>query len=333
MTVIKRPIVMIAFLFCLVFSYKMHSETDVKENMEKRNNALDAPGLLHQADSLFSSRKYDESREIYLEAAEKAENEHNNSILTEAYARIARTYLITDRKEQGRSWLEKAAGLADPEEPLGWSRYLGVRGRFEWQDEDTKTSVATFKEMYEYCSQREMHDRAIDAAHMVAIVGTTEEQIEWGKKGIAEAEAGNVTHWLGPLWNNLGWTYESNKEYDKALDAYLQARENHWKYGDEMNKLIADWAVGHTYRLLGDYESALQWLRPVLSWAERIDNAEWIGWADKEIGEAELAVGNIDNALNYLTGAEANLKKAGMADWDPKGLEEIREKIASIRKK
>ncbi len=289
--------------------------------------------LLGRADSLFSSRKYDESREIYLKAVDRARNENDNAGLTEAYARIARTYLITERKEEGRTWLAKAAEIADPVQPSGWSRYLGVRGRFEWQDGDLKRAGETFREMYGYCSERKMHDRAIDAAHMVAIVGTTDEQIEWGKKGIAEAEAGNVMHWLGPLWNNLGWTYESIGEYDKALEAYLKARENHWKYGDEMNKLIADWAVGHTYRLLGENKTAIQWLRPILSWAERLDNTEWIGWANKDLGEAELARGNDSVALDYLTEAEKHLKKAEMENWDPEGFNKLRETIDSLRKR
>ena len=300
--------------------------------MEINMENLTAEEIIRKADKMFSSRKYDEAREIYLRAAETAGAEQNNSVLTEAYARIARTYLISEKKEQGRAWLEKAARIASPEEPSGWSRYLGVRGRFEWKDEDLKTAAATFKEMYDYCSGRKMHDRAIDAAHMVAIVGTPEEQIEWGMKGISEAEQSNATNWLGPLWNNLAWTYETGGDFEKTLEAYLKARENHWKYGDEMNKLISDWAVGHAHRLLGNYDSAMQWIRPVLAWAERIDAAEWIGWSNKELGEAEMALGNDSAALNYLTEAEKFLRQSGMEDWDPQGFEEIREKIKSLRK-
>lgn len=197
--------------------------------------------LLDKADSLFNSNEYEASRSIYMQAMDRAVKNKENSELTEAYAMIARTYLILDKTEEGRPWIQKAEKVGNSKEPLGWSRYLGVRGRFEWKDKELDKATATFKEMYNYCSERKLYERAIDAAHMVAITGKPEEQIEWGKKGIKEAEAGNITRWLGPLWNNLGATYEDMGKYKEALEAYLKAREYHWRYGDEKNKLVADW--------------------------------------------------------------------------------------------
>lgn len=285
-----------------------------------------AEDLLKKADETFNSRQYEESRGIFMKALEEAQSENNTSVQVEAMSQIARSYLIVGEKEPGREWLDKAKELASPDDSLGWSRYLGVRGRFEWQDGDLDGAKATFVEMYDYCSQRDMHSRAIDAAHMVAIVGTPEEQIEWGKKGIAEAKAGNVERWLGPLWNNLGATYEDQKMYDKAVDAYKQARHYHWLYGDEMNKLIADWAVGHAYRLAGDHEEAGKWLRPVLAWCERIDASEFLGWTHKDLGEIALAEGNDAQAKEHFEIALDHLKAAGMNEWDPDGFADLKKK-------
>lgn len=287
--------------------------------------------LLDKADSLFDNHQYDESRPIYTQAMEQAVKNNQVSELTEAYSMIARTYMIQDKKEEGRPWLEKARKTASPKNPLGWSRYLGVRGRLEWQDKQLEKATATFKEMYDYCGQHKLYERAIDAAHMVAITGTPEMQIEWGKKGIKEAETGNVTKWLGPLWNNLGATYEDMGKYKEALEAYLKARDYHYRYGDEKNKLVADWAVGHAYRLNGDIAQAEHWLSPVLTWCQRIGETEFEGMTDREFGEIALSESNPDSALSYFSKAEEKLRQAGMPDWDSAGFAKLQNQIAELK--
>jgi tetratricopeptide (TPR) repeat protein len=288
--------------------------------------------LIAQADTLFNRNQYDKSREIYLKAADEAEASGDNSALSEAYAMIARTYLITEKKEEGRPWLEKASQFADPDIPLAWSRYIGVRGRFEWQDKELEKATATFKEMYDYCSKNGLHERAIDAAHMVAITGGRDDQVEWGLKGIREAEAGNITAWLGPLWNNLGWTYEDMGKYRESLDAYLKARDYHHKYGNEKNKLCADWAVGHAYRLLDQPDSAVRWVNPdLLAKFESIKDIEFQGWTLKEMGEIALLRSMPNSALSYLTQAEEKLQAAGMPEWDPDGYKKLQGQIKNLK--
>jgi tetratricopeptide (TPR) repeat protein len=300
----------------------MNSEVSMKINEQLEN-----------ADRVFKSRDYDKSRGEYLKVVEMARESGDNSLLTEACSQIARTYLITDKKEEGRDWIKKAEVIASQKEPPGWSRYLSVKGRFEWQDKDNSKAAATFKEMYDYCSDNKLHERAIDAAHMVAIVGGPDEQIEWGKKGIKEAEAGNINGWLGPLWNNLGATYEELKRYNEALEAYLKAREYHWKYGDEKNRMVADWAVGHTYQLSGEYDKAAEYLLPTLAWAEKMQDIEFIGWCHKDLGEVEIGNGNYSQGLEHLVIAEKKLKEVGMPDWWKEAYDELLTRIEEIKAK
>ena len=318
-------------IVALVFA--VFSQIAVAQGEKPQGASMTASEIIQKADNVFNSREYDKSRDIYMSAIDAAVGDDKNSDLTEVYSMVARTYLITGKKEEGRPWIDKAKDLANPEQPMGWSRYLGVRGRFEWQDDEKDKATKTFKEMYDYCSTNKLHSRAIDAAHMVAITGSLETQVEWGLKGIKEAEEGNVTGWLGPLWNNLGATYEEMNEYEKSLDAYQKAREYHWLHGDEMNKLIADWAVGHAFRLAGHHEEAAKWIRPVLAWCERIDANEFIGWSCKELGEIELAKGNNSAALEYFVRAEEKLKAEAMPEWDPDGYKALVDQISELRDK
>ena len=292
---------------------------------------LNADSLLAQADQTFQNRDYQAALQQYLQVAEAAKESFNRPVEVEALAQVARMNLILDRKEEGRTWLEKAAARASDSDPMGWSRYLGVKGRFEWKDNDLAAARKTFDDMYVYCNTNALWSRAVDAAHMIAIVAeTTEEQIEWGRRGIEAAEAGGEETWLGPLWNNLGGTYYEAKEYDSALTCYLKARDYHWRFSPEIGKLFADYHVGMTYRLLGRYDEAGQWLRPVLAWAERLGNHSAIGQACEDLGEIEVAKGNKASGLELLKRARDEYQAAGFDEswadiWD-----NINKRIAEV---
>ncbi len=326
------------FLLCMMVCFlpPMVPWTPAQEASSPEERSA-AQQLLESADELFGARRYDQAGEIYKLAAQAAEREMVQGIQIEALSQVARCHLIQGRKEEGRSWLVQAEKLATPQMPKAWSRYLGVRGRFEWRDDHLETATKTFEQMYDYCLQHELHERAVDAAHMVAITGPHEEQILWAQKGIEAAEKGNIEGWLGPLWNNLGWTYEEMGRYQESLDALLKARDYHWKLGSEYNKLVADWSVGHAHRKLEQLDEAEIWLRPVLSWAERIyasdpspEAAEWVGHSCRELGEVAIVRGELGEGLALLHRAQAKLGEANMPEWDPDDYGKLSERIEEI---
>ncbi len=303
--------------------------------------------LLQKADDHFKKNDIDKAKELYLETAAVAEKEKNNSAPVEAYSQIARCYLKQNEIAEGLNWLDRAKAKATPDEPEGWSRYLSVRGRFEWKKAaaeakeltpEVKQAASTFKEMYDYCLEHKLHERAIDAANMIAIVGGADDRIEWGLKGIKAAEAGNLDGWLGPLWNNHGWNLNDMGEYEKSLEGLKKAREYHYKGEKELPKLIADWSVGYAYRMTGQIDSALTLMTKVSEWANRLydakpsdENTEWVGFANKELGEIALIKGQNKLALKYFQKAKDNLAKVGMPDWDVKGFQELNDQIDKLK--
>ncbi|NOG53678.1 MAG: hypothetical protein HND57_05025 [Planctomycetes bacterium] len=296
--------------------------------------------LMTEADNLFRSRSYADAQKLYEKAASAAQAAPTDTAtLIEALSQVARSHLIQDRPDEGAVWLERAAELASSEEPAGWSRYIGVKGRFEWKRGDNETATATFKDMYAYCLEYELHDRAVDAAHMVAITAGPEQQIEWGKKGIAAAEEGGIESWLGPLWNNLGWTYSDMGEHDQALAALQKAREYHWQTAtNEQAKLVADWSIAHAWFKVGDIKNALIWLRPTLAWAERryaekanADTAEWVGHSHKLLADIAEAQEKPGEALTELKLALQYLKKAKMPKWDADGYKELEVRAQNLQ--
>lgn len=300
---------------------------------ENENIMSEAQKILKQADEIFKSRKYEESRDYYLKALDEAEKSNNLSDQAEALSMIARTYLILDDIDSGYPWLEKAKKAADFEDSLGWSRFMGVHGRFLWQEEKRDQATIIFENMYKYCSERKLHDRAIDAAHMNAITGDLETQVTWAHKAIREAETGQLESWLGPLWNNLGATFEDMERYYESLEAYLNARKYHYKFGTDLNKAIADWAVGHAYINIGDISNAAKWIDPLLAKFEQLGEDEFVGFTYREMGEIELARKNFTQANEYFKLAEMKLKEAKMPEWDPEGYQKIQNRIDETENK
>jgi len=287
--------------------------------------------LLAAADSLFQERDYPTALTKYARTAEVAHLEFNRSVEIEALAQVARCLLAQDNKEGGRKWLEDAARLASDSDPMGWSRYLSVKGRYEWKDGDLNKARKTFDEMYVYCNTNALWSRAVDAANMIAIVAETpEEQIRWSQLGIEVAESGGVESWLGPLWNNLGATYYDTKQFSLALDAFLKARQYHWQYSNEAAKLFADYHVGMAYRAVGQLDKAAEWLRPVLAWAERLGDHSAIAQACEELGEIAVATGKKGDGLALLRRARDEYKQAGFEQSAPLIWENINQRLKEL---
>jgi len=322
----RAVIVGVLFFFCISHAIEVQ-----QKGADVTVNEMMADSLLNQADETFQSSDYKAALEKYQSTVEKSREEFNHSVEVEALSQVARMHLILGDKEKGRKWLEQAEAKVTDSDPMGWSRYLGVRGRFEWKDDDLQAARKTFEEMYTYCNSNALWGRSVDAAHMIAIVAETpEEQIEWGRRGIEAAEAGDVESWLGPLWNNLAGTYYDMKQYDSALECYLKAREYHWRYSGEVGKLYADYHVGMTYRLLGKYDEAGKWLRPVLAWAERIENHSAIGQACEDLAEIEIAQGKKAEGLKLLKRARSEYKLAGFDKSWPEIWQHINERVKKL---
>jgi tetratricopeptide (TPR) repeat protein len=285
---------------------------------------------LAQADSIFQSSEYARSESIYRECLQQARDSGDQSVEIEALSQIARCRLLDNDKDGARDWLGKAGELASPDDPPGWSRYLGVKGRLEWQSDSIDVAKATFREMFAYCIDKGLSSRAIDAVHMVAIIGTPEEQIEWGQKGIKLAEEVGDTHWLGPLWNNLAITYSDIPDWEKCIDAFKRAREYHWQYGQEIGKLYADYHIGWALRMSGDHEQALTWLRPALAWAERLGNDNVVGQASEDIGEIQIAAGDTAEGIANLKRALTCFEKEGYPDFAPDIFNKVKNRIAEL---
>jgi tetratricopeptide (TPR) repeat protein len=286
--------------------------------------------ILTEADSHFKARQFDLAIKTYQDLLAQAKVISDTSFQIEALSQLARCHLTQNQKEEAKNWLAQAEKIASPSFPSGWARYLGVRGRWEWRNDDLKRATVTFKSMFSFCDEHGLADRANDAILMIGITGSDEERVEWSLKGIEVAEKSGSPSSLGPLWNNLAVTYSELNDYEKTYDAFVKAREYHWQYGSETNKLYADYQIGWALRMKGDNDLALTWLRPSLAWAERLENYDVMGQASQDIGEIMIAKGADGAGLEYLRRAEEYFRKAGYEQNAPDALAKLTARIAEL---
>jgi hypothetical protein len=95
-------------------------------------------------------------------------------------------------------------------------------------------------------------------------------------------------------------------------------------------KLFADYHVGMTYRLLGQLDEAGKWLRPVLAWAERLENHSAIGQACEDLGEIEIARGNKADGKRLLLRARDEYKAEGFDESNQTVWNQINERIKTL---
>lgn len=134
------------------------------------------------------------------------------------------------RVESLRDEFERCDELLDEAEAVGGvtARSLLERGRRERSSGRDGAGLAEFRRAFELAQESGEEVFAVDAAHMLALVDDAE---GWTARGVEIADSSEdpgVRYWLGPLYNNIGWTRFEAGDHEGALEAFelaLAARE------------------------------------------------------------------------------------------------------------
>lgn len=176
-------------------------------------------------------------------------------------------------------------------------RYLLERGRVFNSSSQSGEAQTWFQQAWELARIHSDADFfAVDAAHMLAIVAVSfEEKTRWHLVALQYAEASSdeqARGWCGSLYNNLGWTYHDQGNYERALDYFKQALQWQQEHGTTASIRIARWSVGHTLRSLQRTEEALALQQELLREWEESDE-EQDGYVSEEIAECLLTLGRV----------------------------------------
>ena len=235
----------------------------------------------------------------------------------EVLTQLARVEGLRDRFERCDALLDEADALGGAE-----ARVLLERGRRDRSSGRPGAGAVQFEQAFERARSQGEDVLAVDAAHMLAIVGDNE---VWTARGVEIAAASDdpgVRYWLGPLYNNIGWARYEQGDAAGALEAFELAlasreRDDPRPYSREM----ARYAVGKALRALGRADEAVAALERCVAWAN--DAGVDDGYFHEELAEGYGALGRDADARD-----QARRALELISDGDPARLGRLGELAA-----
>ena len=230
-----------------------------------------------------------------IDAGEKAGDTEYVLIVT---TQLARSQGLQRKFDQAHATLDDVEARMDGASPEVRMRYRLERGRAFNSAGSPEESVPLFEEAWGIGAESGEDLLAIDAAHMLAIALPGGEQLPWSEKAIALAESSEDPRckgWLGPLYNNTGWTYHDLGEFEKALALWEKSLAFRQEQGAVEEVFIARWAIARCWRSMGRYQDALAEQKSILDDRVAADRPSE-GYCEEEIGENLYALGRKDEA-------------------------------------
>lgn len=233
---------------------------------------------------------------------------YRSSLLTQ----IARTLGLQGQFAEGHALLDEVETIAPaaPAEPR--LRLLLERGRLHNSAGEPEAARPLFAQAWEAARRAGEDGFAVDAAHMLAIVGQGDDGLRWNRSALELAEASadpRARRWRASLHNNLGWTRHDRGEFDVALEHFEGAVVLRAEAGKAPELRMARWCVGRALRSLGRIREALAIQQGLFAQA-KAEALEEDGYVSEEIGECLLALGQPEAARPHFARACALLSQA-----------------------
>jgi tetratricopeptide (TPR) repeat protein len=194
------------------------------------------------------------------EALSAAEGDGRAADVMLLRTQVARALGLQDRFAEANAELNAAASALDVASPVG-RVYLDLeRGRVLRSSGAAEGATPFFRTAFETAASAGLDALAADAAHMMALVGDPQAQVEWSERALAIATASTDPHtrrWISSVENNLGWTLHDLGRYEEAQEHFVRALAANEERGEPERIRIAHWTVARGLRSLGRYEEAL----------------------------------------------------------------------------
>src|SRR5712664_476391 len=231
--------------------------------------------------------------------------------LTQLLTQIARAEGLQRKFQDAHKTLdrvEKALLKAEADDKTK-VRYLLERGRVFNSSGKRDDARPLFLQALDLAVKSKDDFNAVDAAHMMAIVESTEKQLQWNLKALDLAENSaeeKARKWKGSLYNNIGWTYFEQRQFEESLLMFEKALEFQQQQGDRNKILIARWCVAKTLRMMDHTEEALEMQRDLYEQYQGAGRRS--GYVYEEIAECLTIMGQ-QEAQEWFAAAYEELSK------------------------
>jgi len=287
------------------------------------DTSIDLPDLY----PIWNYSKPDETEVKFREILPLAEASGDRSYHAQLLTQIARCNALQRKFDEAHAILDEAEEMIGGERGVARVRYLLERGRTINSSGDPAASRPYFAEALELGKELGEDNYAIDAAHMLGIVYQGDESLRWNEVAIEMTEATSdpiARRWMGPLYNNTGWTYHNNGAYERALELFEKNVAWHTEQKTKRGLFIAKWCVARALRSLGRLDDALAIQRALYD--EMMADEQPDGFVFEELGEIYLAQGKSEEASpNFAKAYELLSKDVWLAANETARLERMKE--------
>ncbi len=267
-------------------------------------------GQLPDFDKLWDYAHPDISERRFRELLPRALDSLDLSYLAQLLTQIARAEGLQRKFEDAHKTLDRVDKALPKTDGRTLIRYLLERGRVHNSSGSVDDAKRLFLQAFDLAVKSNEDFYAVDAAHMVAIVESPENQLEWNLKALDLAENSadeRARNWKGSLCNNIGWTYFDRGDYQEALFMFEKALEFRKQQGDPVNTGVARWCVAKTLRMMGHTEEALEMQRELFQ--EYQSAGRKSGFVYEEIAECLVLLGREEEARDWFAAAYDELSK------------------------
>jgi tetratricopeptide (TPR) repeat protein len=267
-------------------------------------------GKLPDFDMFWDYSHPDVSEKRFRELLPSALESMDMSYFAQLLTQIARAEGLQRKFQNAHATLDRVDKALPKTDSRTLIRYLLERGRVYNSSGNAEEAKRLFLQSFDLAVKSKEDFYAVDAAHMVAIAESPEAQLEWNLKALELAETSadeRARNCKGSLYNNLGWTYFDNRDYQEALFMFEKALDFRTLQRDPVNIGIAKWCVAKTLRVMGHTEEALDMQQHLFEEYQAAGKKS--GFVYEEIGECMLVLGRETEAEGWFAAAYGELSK------------------------
>src|SRR5438132_5176068 len=239
-----------------------------------------------------------------------AQDSRDLAYLAQLLTQISRAEGLQRKFQDAHMTLDRVQKALEKTDDRTRVRYLLERGRVFNSSGKQDDARPLFLEALDLAVKSKDDSYAVDAAHMMAIVETAEKQLQWNLKALDLAENSaeeKARKWRGSIYNNLGWTYFEQQQYEESLLMFEKALEFQQQQSDPSRIMIAKWCVAKTLRMMDHTEEALEMQRDLYEQYQAAGKRS--GYVYEEIAECLTVMGEEREAQGWFAAAYEELSK------------------------
>jgi tetratricopeptide (TPR) repeat protein len=268
----------------------------------------------HQTETRF--------REILLQVPEE------NVAYLELLTQIARAQGLQQKFDRAHQTLDQVERRLGKYSSRAKVRYLLERGRALNASGRADEARPLFEQALDMAYELSEDFYAVDALHMLAIVAPPTASLELNLRAIQLADSSSQAKargWLASLYNNTGWSYHNQGDYESALEMFERAETARRSQGRVREIRIAQWCVARALRSLNRLEEALSRQMALKEEYEAAGESN-NGYVYEEIGESLLALNREEESRPYFAKAYELLSRDDwLAEKEPERLARLKE--------